>query len=56
MATVSKGKLKLQRLYKINVPLVGLIFICYTTNIFAHSFVTKLISHFCYGKKLKVIL
>ena len=53
MATVSKGKQKLQRLYEINVPLVGLIFICYTTNIFAHSFVTKLISHFCYGINLR---
>ena len=40
MATVSKGKLKLQRLYKINVPLVGLIIICNTINIFVHSFIT----------------
>ena len=40
MATVSNGKLKLQRLNKINVSLVGLTIICNTTNIFAHSFVT----------------
>ena len=40
MATVSKRKLKLQRLYKINVSLVGLIIICNTTNIFVHSFIT----------------
>ena len=37
MATESKGKLKI-RLNKINVPLAGLIIICNTTNIFAHSF------------------
>ena len=40
MATASKGKLKIQQLNKINVLLVGLITICYTTNIFAHSFIT----------------
>ena len=40
MVTVSKEKLKLQRLNKINVSLVGLIIIYNTTNIFAHSFVT----------------
>ena len=39
MATVSKGKLNIQRLNKINVPLVGLIIIRNTTNIFAHSFI-----------------
>ena len=41
MAVVSKGKLKLQRLIKINVPSVCLIIMCNTTNkIFAHSFIT----------------
>ena len=39
MATVSNVKLKLQRLNKINVPSVCLIFACNTTNIFVHGFV-----------------
>ena len=40
MATANKRKLKIQRLNKINVPLVGLIIISNTTNIFAHGFTT----------------
>ena len=40
MATVRKGELKIQQLIEINVLLFGLIIICYTTIIFAHSFIT----------------
>ena len=39
MATVSKGKLKIQQVNKSIVPLVGLIILCNTTDIFAHSFI-----------------
>ena len=55
LATVSNRKLKLQlkRLFKINVPLVLLIIICKTTNIFAYSFLAQLISHFCYRINLR---
>ena len=57
MATVSKGKLKIQQLNKINVLLVGLIIICYTTNIFAYSFMNYLIDFtFSLRNKLKFIL
>jgi len=48
MVSDRKLKLQLKRLFKINVPLVGLIIICKTTNIFAHCFIALLISHFCY--------
>ena len=55
MATVSKEKLKLQRLNKINVSLVGLIIICNTMNIFVHSLLPIIDFIFSLRNKLKVI-